>query len=402
MADKHNTMFSKENSWFLPLFSELTVTNLAHFSVLAVLTIHLVNTVGFSSGETAMVLFATSAGLRFSRILLAPFIDKFPPRRVIACAIFTSLVGYLGMLSADTALSASLCMLLVGTGYGLNGMLVTTLASYTAQRSPSAFPIYALMNSGTNIAAALAPPLSNWLRLDVSPHMPFIFSAAMLGVSLLISLRIHAATPASYRDTHFWSAVLPLLKRPGFLVTLGVIALGWAVYTQKFSATPLFIDRILMSPLLIGTAVAINALIVLLISMPIATYIRLRHIPGRRVLGLSFLLYAAAYLLLSLMPTLTGFWISLIVWSLGEAMLMPQLNALVAEMTRAEDRLAAFSLAAIAIGVGEAAGNAGGVLLFNNSAAWLCYALLAAFALFSFAYLTLMEKSHASPTPAAS
>jgi len=382
MRDKDDTMFSKENAWFIPLFGELTVTNIAHFSVLAILTVHLVTTLGFNPTETALVLLFTSIGLRFSRIALAPFIDRFSPRRVIACAILTSLVGYLGMMIATTVWPVAICMLLVGTGYGLNGMLVTTLASYTARNSRAAFLIYALMNSGTNIAAALAPPVSNWLRLDVSPEMPFVISALALCVSLAISFRIHADTPADYRKLRFTKAIWPLMKRPHFLHVLALVAVGWAVYTQKFAATPLFIEAALLTPTLIGTAIAVNAIIVLFLSLPAAGFIRFHRISGRAVLTTSFALYAAAYGVLASMPTLPGLWLSLVIWSFGEALLMPQLNALVSEVTQAEDRLAGFSLSAVAIGLGEASGNAGGVFLMSGALTagtpWTCYALLAA------------------------
>lgn len=374
------SLLSRENAWFAPLLGELTVTNLAHFSVLAVLTVHLVGVMGLSSGGAAVVLLATSAGLRFSRVLLAPFIDAFSPRRVVACAILLSLAGYAGMMVAEGVGMAALCMLLVGTGYGLNGMLVTTLASYTSRESSSAYPVYALMNTATNLAAALAPPLSNWLRLEVSPHMPFVFSALALCVSLLISLRIHAQTPGDYRAKRCWQAIPMLLKQRGFLAVLAVIALGWAVYTQKFSATPLFIEKTLAQPVWIGAVVAVNALVVLFISLPIAGFIKRRGVAGQAVLLAGFAFYVLAYGVLALWPQASGLWASLAAWSVGEALLMPQLNALVAGATQAEDRLAAFSLGAIAIGIGEAAGNVGGMLLFEHVPAWLCYAALAAFA----------------------
>jgi DHA1 family multidrug resistance protein-like MFS transporter len=379
---KDSTVFSKENDWFLPLFGELTVTNIAHFSVLSILTVHLATTLGFHPVETALVLLFTSIGLRFSRIVLAPFIDRFPPRRVIACAIVTSLIGYLGMMAATTVWPVAISMLLVGAGYGVNGMLVTTLASYTARHSRAAFPIYALMNSGTNLAAALAPPVSNWLRLDVSSHMPFVISALALCVSLLLTMRIHTDTPSDYRNLRFTQAVWPLLKHKHFLHVLALVAAGWAIYTQKFAAMPLFIDQALLSPAVIGAAIATNAVIVLLVSLPAAGVIRSRHIPGRTVLGASFALYATAYGLLAAIPTLSGLWISLALWSLGEALLMPQLNALVSEVTKAENRLAGFSLSAVAIGIGEASGNVGGVFLMSAAltahSPWICYAALAA------------------------
>lgn len=366
------------NRWFLPLFSELTVTNIAFFAGLTVLVIHIVGTLKFSPAETSLVLIASSVGLRFSRIALAPFIDRISPRKVIPAAILLSMAGYLGMTAAVTPGAVALCVLMIGTGYGINGMLVTTLASYAAPSGKSAFPMYALMNSGTNFAAVLAPLIANWLRLDVAPEAPFLFAAAVLGASFLISLTIRADVPATYRAKRFGPAAMALLKQPEFLVTLALIALGWAVYVQKFAVTPLFINETLNQPLYVGLAVTVNALIVLLISIPLGKFIRQRGVTGHKVLAAGFLLYALAYALLAVRTE--ALWFSLAVWSLGEALLMPQLNALIAEHTGPEERLAGFSLAAAAIGIGEASGNAAGVWLFGAgaSAAYAVFACLAA------------------------
>ena len=91
--------------------------------------------------------------------------------------------------------------------------------------------------------------------------------------------------------------------------------------------------------------------------------------------------YAVGYGIIALFPTLTGLWIGLICWSAGEALLMPPLNALVAEYTGSESRLGGFSLAVAAIGIGEASGNVAGVALLSGSLSagkvWPCYAVLA-------------------------
>lgn len=378
---ERNTMYNKENSWFLPLFGELTVTNIAHFSGLAVLTVYLANTLNLVAGEIAFVMVMASVGLRFSRIALAPFIDSISPRRVIPTAIALSFVGYIGMAYTQSATAAGLCMLLIGTGYGINGMLVTTLVSYTAQQSRNAFPMYALMNTGTNLAASVAPIVANWLRLEVSPEAPFLFAAAIMCASFCLSMFIRSDIPSNYRDVRFFKAAIPLLRRPDFMLMLGMVVIGWMVYTQKFSATTLFVNSVLQLPDYVGLILTVNAVIVLLISLPLGSYIRFHGFDGHKVLALSFVLYALAYALLAAWTTFYGLWVSLALWSVAEALLMPQLNALVAEYTHVRDRLAGFSLSAGAIGLGEASGNALGASSMHSAIvtgnAWSVYAALA-------------------------
>ncbi len=380
----HAALFSQQNRWFLPLFSEITVTNLTHFGVLAVLAVYLAENLHFSGVDTALVLACASIGLRGSRIILAPFIGRIPPRLLIPGAIMMSMVGYVGLIGVRTPALAAFYMLLVGTGYGLNSMLVTTLASYTTRTSKSAYPMYALMHTGVNIAAAIAPVMYNMMRLHAAPQAPFICSALILCVSLAVSLRIYSDhdMPPIGQKIQFGKAAWFLLATPRYWIVLSLIAISWAIYTQKFASTPLFISQVLNRPQYVGLAVTLNALIGLMISLPISSFMRFHALSGWRVLACCFLLYAAGYGTLALFPTLPGLWSGLVLWSIGEAILMPQLNTLVAHYTEDEHRLAGFSLAAAAIGIGEASGNAAGIGLATLSiafgSAYLCYGILAA------------------------
>ena len=379
------SVITEENRWFLPLFTELTVTNVALFTGFAVMVVHCVTVLGFSAEQMAGVMIASSIGLRFNRVLLAPLVDRLPPQRVIPIALLVSILGYLGLGMAHSAVAVGACLLAIGTGYGLNGMLVTTLASYASKQGEKTFPIYALMNIGTNLAASLAPLAANWLRLEISAVSPFYFSAAILLVSLGLSLRISPQTPSAYRDVRFRQAAPILLRQPSFWATLCLVAAGWTVYTQKFAATPLFINSYLHHPELVGLAIAVNAIIILGVSLPLAHWVKQHHIPASKVLSVSFALFALAYGLLGLWPSVSALWVALPLWSLAEALLMPQLNALIAEATSAETRLAGFSLSALATGAGEALGNAAGAAMMTltlaNGHAAGCYLIFACAAL---------------------
>ena len=229
-----------------------------------------------------------------------------------------------------------------------------------------------------NLAASIAPVIFNSLRLNASPQAPFGVAALILCASLLISLRIRSEVPHIYSETRFLHAAAKLLSNPRYLLVLFFVASGWALNTQKFSATPLFISMALSHPEYVGLAVAVQSLIGLFVSLPMGSFIRARNIKSGAVLSTCFLFYAAGYGLIALAPNLAGLWCGLICWSLGESLLMPQLNTLIAEYTQAEHRLAGFSLAAAAIGIGEAVGNASGVALLTGALSWghvwMCYA----------------------------
>jgi MFS family permease len=385
-----HTFFTRANVWFAPLLAQLTATNIAHYTGLAILSVHLATALAFSPREIAIVMIATSVGLRFMRLVLAPFADRATPSRLIPLANVISLLGYLGMCFATDVWLVAFCMFAVGTGYGLNGMLVTTLASYAnPHANPSAgqknFSIYVLMNICSNLAAAIAPVIANWLRLDIGAQSPFIFAVAVMALTLTISSRITPDTPSAYRDVRFREAVGPLLRQKQFWLALSMVAAGWAIYTQKYAATPLFVNSFLDRPTLVGLMVTLNSLIILFASLPLTHYIREHGFSPRIVLAVSFALYALAYMLIGFWPSLTILWLALPLWSVAEALLIPQLNSMISEFTQPENRLAGFSLSAVAMGVGEGIGNAVGaalmaITLLNGHAA-SCYIIFAACAL---------------------
>ncbi len=88
-------------------------------------------------------------------------------------------------------------------------------------------------------------------------------------------------------------------------------------------------------------------------------------------------------------------WQGLTRWSVGEGILMPALNSIISEKTERHERMVAYSIAAIAIGIGEISGNAFGVNLFDYLASLHkspeLFAVLSAFA-FVFAALVFAAK----------
>ena len=100
-------------------------------------------------------------------------------------------------------------------------------------------------------------------------------------------------------------------------------------------------------------------------------------------MGMSFVLYSAGSLIVYVFNNPTIVLISVVLWAFAEILLMPSLQAHLADNTSPENRVVLFSLNAVAMGIGEGAGSfIGARLTINQSTpstnAFLVCAVLAA------------------------
>lgn len=351
--------------WFVVLLSELTITNIGFFAVLAMVVAYVSKYLQFSAQEISGVMLASTFGLRFARLLVAPWVDRIDPRMAIPGSILLSIAGYWGLAVFTSPLAVGICLLIAGVGYGTNGMLVTTLASHV--KEGGTFRRYAIMNTGTNVAAAIGPLLSNALMEHVHPSAPFIFAGGVLCVSFWVALNVRGIQDLpSLRSDGGWLKTAQHLLRDGqFLSAMLLVVLGWFLYTQKFAAVPLFLTNTLGREAWIGSLVAMNALIIIAVSVPASRWCAGRGITPCQIIAAAYGLYACGYFLMFCFATFEGMIAGVMVTSLAEGLLMPALNANIAERTLPNSRLTAFSLGAAAIGAGEGSGNVTGVMLMS-------------------------------------
>lgn len=393
--------------WFALLLGELTVTNIGFFAVLSMAAVYVSQFLQFSAGETSAVLLASTFGLRFARLLVAPWVDRIDPRRAIPASIALSIAGYWGIAVFDSPLAVGACLLIAGAGYGTNGMLVTTLASYVTEGS--AFRRYVIMNTGTNVAASIGPIAANALMVRVHPAAPFLFAGAMLCLSLVVAsrLRYRDDLPCIRSAEGWWRTAKGLLRDRAFLGAMALVVMGWFLYTQKFAAVPLYLGHVLGREAWVGALVAMNALIIIATSLPLGRWLGRRGIGAGQVVPLAYGLYGCGYFLMFCFATFEGIIAGVVVTSLAEGLLMPALNANIAERTLPGSRLTAFSLAAAAIGLGEGGGNVSGVMLVSyfhaNQQPAMTFLILAICSLLCLTLAFRIGKRPAfSPVPASS
>lgn len=286
--------------------------------------------------------------------------DKLPIRQSLILFSALGATGYLGLYYFTAFLPVLLCVFLVGTGYGCNGLMVTTLSSFAPERLKS--HIYPIQYTLANIAAACGPLFVHSYIRPLDAFAPFLFTGCMFLLGSTVAFQINPAQlPHIESSKKFHHHALLLLKKPQMLRLLAATTCGWMLYTQKFAVLPLFIKDYLHAPALIGTAMLVFSTVIIATAVPFSALSAKRRFSTSQLLSLGFGLYSSAYMLMGLVPGTAALFAGIALCALAESIMMPTFNTMIRDVTEPSERLAGFALGAVAIAVGEFLGMMGGV-----------------------------------------
>lgn len=242
----------------------------------------------------------------------------------------------------------------------------------------------ALRNTAGNIGVAVGPILGTWV-MNTSPEIGFYLAA-------VASLICYGATlifvPGRRRQSRRHPVNLRAMGR--LLASPGIWGLGlytfmfWLVYAQFELTMPLHVKRLLpeLGPTLLFS---VNAMLVIFLQLPAATWVEARWAPwdalgvGMGLLGIGMAGMVAA-------GSAPGLIVTMLVFTLGEILISPVMDNLAVELS---PRLAATALGLMGLlgALGAALGNTVSGKLFDwavqrdvTAAYWYAAALLAALA----------------------
>lgn len=370
--------------WFTYVLVENSLCYLGHYAVMAILSLFLIQSLDLPALQAGGILLFASLSFRLSRVFAAPVANRLPIRRATYLSLFLTSSGYLGLFFAKTLPLVLLLLLLVGIGHGTNALLVKTMVANEKTRTNrehnATFLRYSLLATGINLMAAIGSFAGSTLLAHSLARSVFILASGMYALSGLITLGLPSPEPGQFQPTN-WSAGLRASLRVRALWQAWLAAaLGWFLYTQLYATLPLFVSEGVHRLDLLGTMFALNALLVVLFQLPISKVLAYIRLPVANSVSLAFLSFTAGFAFLWLVPAWQMVYLSVSLWTLGEILLMPALDTLVALGGLAEYKQVAFALNSVATSLGEGSGNlvglslAGWFLLSGNVSA--LYAVL--------------------------
>jgi len=278
--------------------------------------------------------------------------DRFNPARVVVIAQILAASASLFLIVAGTPLFFLLGMLFFGAGITA-AIPVQTILVLRWVDSAERRQVFALLFTGSAVGMAIGAFTAGYLvdlkRVDgMSPAfataaLGFLISATLVGIAGRGASADELPAPLDNpgaTGTSAGAAVRVILATPALRWTAVItVTLALGFYAQFESGLPAYAITVLgVSERTIGTASAVNCLVIVALQLAVTKWTAKRSAPSLLVaVGsiwvLSWLLLAAA----SLMPALAGTMFVTVygVFAVGETMYAPVLNPLTASLAPA-------------------------------------------------------------------
>jgi MFS family permease len=365
----------------------------------------------YVSGKLKLPL-ATLAGLMtissvmglVSSLFAGPIIDRAGRKWAMVLSLLTNAFGYLLMSQAHTLVEFGVIMALNGA---VNPIFRVSADAMMADLIPPEKRIdaYSLMRMSNNVGISLGPAIGGFIT-STSYTLAFILAAAgMSFYSLLMTIfareTLPQRDPKAQPDTAPMGGYGEILKDRAFMPFVGVFtlvqvcaAMIWvllAVYAKTNYGVP---------ESQYGLIPTTNALMVVFLQFAVTRVTRrFRTLP---IMATGALFYTAATLSIAFGQGFWAFWISMVIMTIGELILMPTSSTLAANLAPADKRGRYMGVYGLTWLVAAGTGPTFGGFLNDNlgpRAIWLGGALVGLISIFGFLLLARRERQQLRSLP---
>ena len=373
------------------LFGGTFVNRLGTF-VMPFMTLYLTQR-GFSVPQAGLALAMYGIGGVAAQFLGGWLADRIGRRNAIGFSMLGASVITLALWQASSLLVIYALMLLLALVAEMHRPAASALIADLVP-SEQRVTAFALFRLAINVGWACGLTLGGLLA-DRSFDYLFIGDAATsaaFGVISLIALP-HGMRTSRHEESHLQGATRTILADRGFLLFLGSVLIGAAIYMQNVSTFPLHVQAAGFSTSVYGTLQALNGVIVVLLELPITSWTgrrsRTRMIAlGTVLIGLSF----ASLIVARSIPALAAM---VFVWTLGEIIASPVSSAFVADRSPEHTRGRYQASLGVMFALGAVVGPTVGTLTyeFSPDVLWIGCGVAGVFA----AALALAAGRHPAP-----
>ncbi|PHM45082.1 MFS transporter [Xenorhabdus mauleonii] len=339
------------------IICEYTIFSFSYLSATAIISVYLAEFLHLNAGVIGAILMVAAITSRSSRILAAPIINAIPSRQVMPIMCFVTALGYFFLSSTSNIWLIGFSLFLIGFGYASNSMYVKALVAEYQSSKNSLLLRYAGLNVCFNIAAALAPLFSTYVFTHIGPQSPFFISSLILFGATPLAYFFHSSNTVLTPQVGLWYSFKKHLVNKQLNSLFLLTILTWMVYAQLNSALPLYVTVVLNQLELLGPLLFMNAIIVIVLSYPIAMFFSRYSVSSNTLLLWGFFLYLFGFSMIIIGSGIIYVTGAVIFWTLGEMLMIPALSTFLAEVSPPEMRTNTIGLNSIAVGIGEGIGG---------------------------------------------
>jgi MFS family permease len=399
MLTRARSLSSSYPRQFWLLFWGMLVNASGASMVWPFLTIYLRERLDVPLTTVALMLTANSLAGLVSGSVAGPVVDRFGRKGAMVLSLMVSSVVMLGMSRADNLTEFLALMLLAGAFQPLYRVGVDAMVAdlIPASERPGA---YALLRMIANLGVAIGPAVGGFVA-SVSYTIAFYVAAGAhaLFAGLLLVFARETLPRGEHGPAPRLEGYTRVLRDRPFLSFCGAYALAGIAYSLMMVLLPVYAKENFFVPeRAYGFIMATNAAMVVLLQY--ATTRRTRRYAPLPVLAVGSAFYALGVGMVGLSAGFFGFWLAMVILTVGEMIMIPTSTALTANLAPADMRGRYMSVYALTWGVGFGIGPVIGGLLNDNLAPvaiWAFGGLVGGLAAVAFVALSRRIRLQASP-----
>jgi len=275
-------------------------------------------------------------------LVAGPLIDRVGRKGIMVISLFAHAGMYMLMSQAETYLAFALLMALSGIANPIYRVGADAMVADMIDQEKRA-EAYALVRWSNNLGVAMGPAIGGSLVV-ISYALTFKFAASgMLIYSLLLLFFARETLPqtqntrAEKEPRKASGGYHSVLQDKSYLSTMAVIAVGWITAALMWILLPVYASQQFNIPEnQYGLIPSTNALMVVLFQLGM-TKLTSRFSPLRMMsLGMAF--YGIGTGLVALSNNFWGFWLSMVIITIGELIFAPTSSTYVANVAPADMR----------------------------------------------------------------
>jgi MFS transporter, DHA1 family, multidrug resistance protein len=340
---------------------------LGYYGLLSTLAVAL-SAASFNARQIAVLVVVFALSNKMANIPLARWLDRIPTAASVLLGCVMAGVGFVGMRFATGVLTTVLSLGFAGVGISINALGLKTLGAAVSDRLADRSRLFALIFVSINVAAATAAPIALFF-VERKHHGDVLLAVAALYVLAgMVTFTNRARFPTGEHVTRARSrgAYLTVLREPGLRAFFAINTFFWLMYGQLFNVLALYVSETLHKPEVLGSLYTLNALMVVTLQLGLTRFTG-RLLKGQHLTTVvsSYLLFATAFAVAYLVPSLAGAVVFIILFTVSEMMFVPTADVLIVGVIGEQNRAVGYRIFAVSTALGEAAGGGVGVIVYR-------------------------------------
>ncbi|MEV4754551.1 MFS transporter [Micromonospora sp. NPDC049559] len=355
------------------VFLNYLVANLGYYTLLPTLPLLFAEARHSSAWFVGTALFTLAFSVRVACLLLGGILRTLTIRAATAGGLLIPAIGFGLLAVASGPVPTLVCLALAGTGISVNTLMARTYIALALPSAAARNTAFSAVQVAVNVAAAVGPIAANLLFSSDRHGLTVLVPAALYAIgAVAVAFAVPAGVRAGDNDERkatVLGAIRSIVTEPQVRTVMAITVAGWFLYGQLFSALTLHISSITTSPLLRSSFFTANAVLVVLVQIPVSAHANRRldtGMPPTRFLLIGVGIFAAAFASMAgLGALIAGCFVAVVVFSIAETFFTPFVSTAFAEISGSRPVIEAFVLLQIAMAVGEPLGSFSGGTLFT-------------------------------------